>query len=659
MLSNISSMRNYNYICSVSYQKVKSFSSLIHSSTVKKISLIALAIVATVSFAYFVYCRVSHRFANLKKEGNLLAKLKEIPKPVPASKEVAEDKNCLEHVPEKGVDVLKVQSPALIELEEKSEFKNEVEDDLEIESEKPQELEKLEKLEKIVPVDVDIVEPPKEDPPLSLDQVKEMLSKRGDLQRIEGKFYLRHEKIEGKGKLEFLEPLFCVIEGRIQAGQLVEGKVTYKGPVYDDEGHYQWEEHEGDFRKARLTKGTITLSNGTIYRGTFVEENAGLVLDRQGEITYPWGATYQGDFVKGELRAGIVTLPGGIIYEGEFEGNILKKGTITLPGGYTKIGGYNQRGLFEGTLIYTDLQGRQWQREIKEGLISADRTQMNPPADQPHDQDIPDDRRVDNSDPKNIKEMIGEFTIDDTGALAGQGIAICKREDSWWMEEGIFEGSKLVNGKTTYYREIDEEDGEENPSFEFDGTYSDNLQGRYVQWSYHQEKIAIEIHEGNFPSTPSEECEFYTILEGMGRIQSVEGNKQEGLFKDGELIQGRKIFTERVHTNERTRRKEKIPGRKEEGYFYKDKFNSGQIVYASGLSRRGEKTSGWVEHSQVNPMAAYHQVGGIRSDQRDFSVEELFNGIQIRPDKKIVHKVREEIVIESSIKRYECTFIDF
>lgn len=644
---------NYSYICSVSYEKVQNFSSLIHSHTVKKIGFIALVIIAAASFVYMVCGRYfPHRVNKLKQEGNLPEKLKEIPNPnikLEDQLEELENKQELENelkdwkkiekeiesenqeeeshsvndqeeenikleafLPLNEEQILKAAQQA--DVKEKVDSEPDLRDwlkiDEEVESQEEanakdkleQDVEEVEpenKAESVVPVDIDAVEPAQMDPPLPLDEVKKMLSKRGDLQHVEGAFYLRNQKLEGEGKLEFLEPLFCVIEGRIQAGQLIEGKVTYKGPA-NDEGNYQWEEHVGDFKKARLTKGTITLSNGTIYQGTFLDTKTGLVLDGKGEITYSWGAAYKGEFVKGELRVGTVTLPGGIIYEGDFEGDILKKGTITLPGGYKKIGGYNQKGLFEGTLVYADKQDRQWKRKIEAGQISAARTQVNAPADQPDDQDIADDRRVDDSDPENIKEIIGEFTTDDEGALTGQGIVVCKRADSWWVEEGIFEDDKLVKGKATYYN-IDEDNQEPYLFFELDKACGDDLQGRRMEWRYSKEKIrekivekiAIEIREGNFSL---EDPDFLTILDGQGRTRSPEGNQQEGLFDNNELRQGRKIFPEIIVQEKKNggfRDKKIQAGCKEEGFFLYGDLSVGQSYMNDKFDQRTTQRGKW------------------------------------------------------------------
>lgn len=354
-----------------------------------------------------------------------------------------------------------------------------------------------------------------------------------------------------------------------------------------------------------------------------------------------------------------MTLPGGTIYEGDFEGDILKKGTITLPSGYKKIGRYNHKGLFEGTLVYTDKQGRQWQREIQEGQISAGRTQVNPPANQPHDQTIADDRRIDDSQPGNVKESIGEFTIDDEGALTGQGIVIWKREDSWWMEEGIFEDDKLIKGKTTYYR-INEDNNELYPFFEFDGAYVDNLQGRRMEWGYYKKKIAIEIREGNFSL---EDPDFFTILEGMGRTRSLKGNRQEGLFEKNELRQGRRIYAERIIQEKRneTLRERTISGRKEEGFFLGKELRIGQIFWLDKLNPktyRGKWNPQWFKRT-INPVALVWQEGYLQPHQKEEYNALKFNGIQFhyKDNKQYVFDYRKNRQGPTDVC-YESAFID-
>lgn len=715
MLNSVQIKMSYNYMCSVPYEKAAN-SLLSDQSAIKKISFIALAVIAAFSFAYVLYRHYfSHQVVNKKQEGDLSSKIKEIPqnqaqehvnaqeeknqldiKPEeefvwighePDSQDKLDDWLALkpetelkedekephpssDDLPQANVDLLEVQQPlneeqiltASEQEEEEVQQKIDSADDLEdwllMESEaklkegeeEPLPLDGLPEAhvdlldeaeiepEKVIPELV--VEPLKVESPLSLDQVKEMLNKRGKLQSLEGIFYLRNQKIEGEGvKIEFLKPLFCVIEGRIQEGHLVEGKIRYKGPVYVNPalGLHQWEEHEGHFIKRRLANGTITLSNGTVYSGTFSTEEKYPVLEGKGQIIYPWGAIYKGDFVKGELHTGTMIFPGEVIYEGDFAGDILVKGTITLPSGYKKIGGYNQQGLFEGTLVYTDQQGQQWQREIKEGRISADRTQLNPPEDQLLDQEISDDRKVDNSTPGCTKEIIGEFTKDEKGNLTGHGVLIRKYKGHIWIEEGIFEDGKLIKGKTTYYK-INKKTEKICVAFEFDGTYVDKCQGRYVEWQQDEGKIATEMREGHFSL---EDLDFFTKLEGLARTKSPKGDRQEGLFKDNRLQQGREI---------------KANGTKYEGYFHYGDFDTGQIFYADGRVRRGKMTSCVMEECNQSILAAAYYGETVKPARR--TMEQRFKGMQISDDKKNVKKVTEGILREG-VKYYKCAFIDF
>ncbi len=698
MLNSVQIRMGYNYICSVPYEKVTS-SFLSDQSAIKKISFIALAVIAAFSFAYVLYRHYfSHRAVNQKQEGDLSSKIKDIPQnqtqermeklvnetekekqavveakeeDKPGSKENLDDCLIMEQKEEKPDFKENLDDCLIMETEIEAENGEEEPDSLDDlpkanvepleahlpldeeqilvapqsesvkQEQKPDPKDHLEDLLEIEPENVipeAIVEPPQEESPLPLDKVKEMLSKRGKLQSVEGTFYLRNQKIEGEGvKIEFLKPLFCVIEGRIQEGQLVEGKIRYKGPVYGNPavGLHQWEEHDGHFVEGRLAKGTIILSNGTIYSGTFSTEENYPVLEGKGKIMYPWEAIYKGDFVKGELSKGTMTFPGDVIYEGEFADDVLVKGAITLPSGYKKVGGYNQKGLFEGTLVYLDKEGRQWQREIKEGRISAERTQLNPPEDQPLGQDIPDDRLVGIGDPGHTAELIGEFTNKE-GNLVGQGVVILKYKSHIKVLEGIIENAELIKGKTTYYK-MDEETEKIYAAFEFDGTYVDKCQGRYVEWRHHEGEVTTEMREGQFSL---EDLDFFTKLEGMARTKSPEGDRQEGLFKENRLQQGREI---------------KGDGTKNEGYFREGQFNDGQIFYDDGRIWRGKMTSCVVEEFDKSALEAYH-TAIVRPMKR--TMQQRFQGIQILADKKGVKKVIEGIP-RGDVKSYKCAFIDF
>ena len=149
--------------------------------------------------------------------------------------------------------------------------------------------------------------------------------------------------------------------------------------------------HSGDFVNDNLTNGTITLAKGIIstYKGRFsdgrllegiVSYNSGEIKEIEGifndgpediiirlikgTVTFTNGDIYSGDFVNGNLTNGTITLAKGTIstYKGRFSNNQLVEGKVLYNAGEIKeIGGIFDgksedpiKRLIKGTVTFTN-----------------------------------------------------------------------------------------------------------------------------------------------------------------------------------------------------------------------------------------------------------------------------------------------------------------
>lgn len=210
--------------------------------------------------------------------------------------------------------------------------------------------------------------------------------------------YYRDGQLNGQGSSYFYEPVGVIrLQGLFENGELINGiefntdglKVyegifkdgnIFNGISYDDgvkvyEGEFKFDEetyeegiwhgkgkltlddgtlYEGDFVDWKLIKGKLTLDDGTVYEGDFVESK----LNGKGKKTFPSGTLFEGNFINGELNGkGKKTFPSGWCFEGDFVNDLQEgKGQSKHTNGEIYIGNY-LNGIPTGDFEYINING--------------------------------------------------------------------------------------------------------------------------------------------------------------------------------------------------------------------------------------------------------------------------------------------------------------
>ena len=93
-------------------------------------------------------------------------------------------------------------------------------------------------------------------------------------------------------------------------------------------------------RQLKPCKVSITLHDGKLFEGNFVDEKLDEQINGKGTLTYPSGRNYNGDWKNGVFHGqGTFTSPDVSTYVGEWkDGERHGQGTLTLPDGTKYVG---------------------------------------------------------------------------------------------------------------------------------------------------------------------------------------------------------------------------------------------------------------------------------------------------------------------------------
>ena len=127
--------------------------------------------------------------------------------------------------------------------------------------------------------------------------------------------------------------------GRVYTGALAMGSPNGTGEMFWPNGNHYY----GEWDHGLMTSGTFTWANGDVFSG---EWNNGEMV--YGTFTWADGSTFTGEWENGERVYGTFTWPNGTVYEGQFlNGEMHGQGTVTYYNGQVQSG-YWENGQFIG-----------------------------------------------------------------------------------------------------------------------------------------------------------------------------------------------------------------------------------------------------------------------------------------------------------------------
>lgn len=151
--------------------------------------------------------------------------------------------------------------------------------------------------------------------------------------------------------------------GNCSAGNCYNGHGTL---VYANGGRYVGQWGNG----MRNGQGTDYFANGDIYEGQFIND----ARSGYGKMTFANGTFYTGQWVNNKRNGhGRQVNSDGSIDEGNYTDDIMVRGKIKWPSGGSYTGFFNfKNGDPDGTGIYTDVNGVQWDQVWQNGkLVSS------------------------------------------------------------------------------------------------------------------------------------------------------------------------------------------------------------------------------------------------------------------------------------------------
>ena len=130
----------------------------------------------------------------------------------------------------------------------------------------------------------------------------------------------------------------------------------------------------------KLSGGKLVNADGSSYEGGFLDG----IYHGEGTLSYADGSVFHGEFENGERKSGKLTYYDGSTFEGEFKNDMRYSGKYSWKNGES-IEGYFENNMpasgMDQYMIYTDSNGGTYKIRLQDGIILS-KTSYTPPVEE-------------------------------------------------------------------------------------------------------------------------------------------------------------------------------------------------------------------------------------------------------------------------------------
>lgn len=325
-----------------------------------------------------------------------------------------------------------------------------------------------------------------------------------------------------------------------KAEALIKQKLNeFEPPEKDGPGKYISDGvvYQGIFKNKVLVEGTITEADGTVYEGTFRDNQ----LFGMGKMRSPDGTVHEGEFQNGRMhgKGSAKNASGERIYEGDYEnGEIHGRGTAYFPEGKT-IEGVFDRGIEKGCGTIVEPDKLFYSGDfINGGIFHGEGVLM-----------------IRGENPRTLKGTFVNGVLQGVGSIKYLDGALYEGE----FKDGVLQGKGKVTFQGGMVYEGEFKDGvlqgkgtmTDSSKKIYEGQFYDGIFSESIDLGVLKEKLKMcngKSYVGNFDddfngtgSMVAPDGAFYVgtfkkgVLEGFGSFSPVPDEVFEGYFKNGML----------------------------------------------------------------------------------------------------------------------------